>query len=154
MPKINLTVLSREDAQVFSPIVPTAYVSIYTPDCEPAHFQPLATICGVLKICFDDMSDERLRGERFGEPWNRPMGIISEIQAMEIHNFVQAQIDRGITNFMVHCDAGISRSPGVAAALDVVFNHAENIRPGWERYNRLVYSKVLEAFKGPMVQHD
>jgi predicted protein tyrosine phosphatase len=154
MEGIDLVVLSREEAEKFVPASPTAYVSIYTPKDAPATFQGHGQIYNVLKIAFDDLSEEKFRGLSFGEPWNRPIELITDAHALEIKDFVQASYDRGIRHFMIHCDAGISRSTGVACALDFVFNNAQRPRPRYCMHNKLVYTKVLIAFKGPIVQHD
>ena len=151
---IDLSVMSRPEAEKYVPAVPTAYVSIYTPADEPAQFLTHPHICGVLKICFDDLKDPRFQGLPLEMLDNRPAQLITDAQAMEIKNFVQACYDRGIRHFLIHCDGGISRSPGVASALDIVFNQAQLPRKEYRRRNTLVETKVLEAFKGPLVQHD
>jgi predicted protein tyrosine phosphatase len=146
MEKIELTVMNRGDAQNFIPSAPTTFISIYTPGDMPAGFPHHPNICGVLKIAFSDINaDEHPR-------------LISMLfnadQAKAIKDFVQASYDRGIRHFMVHCDGGISRSAGVASALDIVFNNAQLPRKEYISRNTLVERRILEAFKGPLIQHD
>ena len=150
MDKIDLTVLSREGAEAYIPDQPTAYISIYTPGCDPATFRQHTNILDVLSLCFDDLSDDRFQGLALGSD-GRICRLITDDHAAEIKIFVQKHRAMGVSHFLVHCDAGISRSPGVAVALDQVFNGAREIRHGWGCYNRLVERRVREAFTGPVV---
>jgi predicted protein tyrosine phosphatase len=143
MEEIKLIVLSRTEAQEYTPAEPTAYVSIYTPGDMPAGFPHHPNICGVIKLAFPDLNiDEHPRLEPI---------LFNADQAKAIKDFVQAAYDRGIRHFLIHCDAGISRSCGVASALDVVFNKATALRPRYCMRNSMVEAKMLEAFLGPMV---
>ena len=146
MEEIDLIVLSRQEAQMFVPAAPTSYVSIYTPGDDPAYFQPHTHIVGVLKIAFPDLNIDE-------HPRLAPI-LFNDGQAKVIKDFVQTAYDAGIRRFMIHCDAGISRSCGVASALDMVFNNAIALRPRYCCRNSMVERKVLEAFKGPVVAHD
>jgi len=146
MEAIDLLVLSRTEAEVFVPAAPTAYVSIFTPGDMPAGFPHHQYICGVLKLAFPDLNI-------VDHPRLAPI-LFQPAQAASIRDFVQAAYDRGIRHFMIHCDAGISRSCGVASALDMVFNNAQELRPRYCCRNSMVERMVLEAFKGPVVQHD
>jgi predicted protein tyrosine phosphatase len=150
--KISLIVLSREEALAFVPHEPTAYISIYTPGDAPPEFKDLPNIRGTLKIAFDDLGSERCREARFES--GRACSLITDAQAEEILRFVQESIARGIAGFMIHCNAGISRSPGVAAALDLCVNGNRALKPRYVMMNKLVYKKVVEAFKGPVVGAD
>ena len=146
MEQIDLLVLSRQEAEAYTPVHPTTYISIYTPGDMPAGFPQHPTICGVMKLAFPDL-----------DVANHPRlaaSLFQPAQAAAIRDFVQAAYDRGIRHFMIHCDAGISRSCGVAAALDIVFNNAQTLRPRYCCRNAMVERMVLEAFKGPIVAHD
>ena len=146
MEEIDLIVLSRREAEAFIPSVPTTFVSIYTPGDMPAGFPHHPNICSVIKLAFLDLN--------IAEPPHAAMSLFQPAQATAIRDFVQAAYDRSIRHFMIHCDAGISRSCGVASALDVVFNSAKELRPRYCCRNSLVERLVLEAFLGPVVQHD
>ncbi len=152
---INITVVGRKEAQHCMFPRNMAVISIYTPGDQPARIEHERR-SQVLQLCFDDLSDPKYKNKRIvgGSRDGGYIQLFTAAQALEIKAFVSGMLAAGISRFVVHCDAGVSRSPGVAAALDVVFNNAKNIRRGWECYNRMVYTKVLTAFKGPAVQHD
>ncbi len=63
---------------------------------------------GVLRLAFDDV--EPTRREKGGKT---PM---TPAQAREVREFVEGHLDAAEL-IVVHCDAGVSRSPAVAAAL-------------------------------------
>ncbi len=79
---------------------------------------------------------------------------ISEEQALELVHFILDNRDR---TFMIHCDAGQSRSAGVALAIECILNHAGNqfafaLSPSFtdhERYspNRRVFDKIMTAWE-------
>ena len=146
MEEIELLVLSRREAQVYIPVNPTVYISIYTPGDDPAVFAHISTIRGIIKVAFPDLDVEE-------HPGLKPI-LFNTLQAQSIRDFVKSHYARGIRHFMIHCDAGISRSCGVASALDMVFNKAQTLRPRYCCRNTMVERMVLEAFKGPVVQHD
>jgi predicted protein tyrosine phosphatase len=146
MEEVELLVLSRAEAVKYEPARPTAYVSIYTPGDMPAGFPHHANIAGVIKVCFPDLN--------ISEHPRLAASLFQPAQAASIRDFVQASYDRGVRHFMIHCDAGISRSCGVASALDIVFNNAQELRPRYCMRNSMVENLMLQAFKGPMVQHD
>jgi hypothetical protein len=72
-------------------------------------------------------------------------GCFSNSQAREIVEFVLA--DR-TGKIVVHCDAGISRSAGVAAAVAKFLTGSDECIFGNKRYipNRYVYRKLLNTF--------
>lgn len=149
MAEIDLIVYSRVMAQRHRPVVPTAYISIYTPGDDPAEFEIDPNICGILKLAFDDYDDERFNGLMIH---GRVANLISEAQAIQIKLFVEASMSMGISTFLIHCDAGVSRSCGVAVALNHVINGDTDIPPRYVAYNRTVASKVRRAFLGNMVE--
>jgi predicted protein tyrosine phosphatase len=69
--------------------------------------------------------------------------LFSEDDAQRIIDFV-ARVARSIVTLVVNCDAGISRSAGVAKAIaevyDLEFNHA------YPLYNKRVYRILKEAY--------
>ena len=70
--------------------------------------------------------------------------LISEDDAKTIAKFVRRHAEEDI---IVHCDAGISRSAGVGAAIEKWRNNDDSLYFDSGRYrpNMLVYRKVLEA---------
>ena len=78
----------------------SAIISIYSNGDIPCRLFQNKNIKYVAKWCFDDLTDDR--------------GITQE-QANQIASFVKRH--KEINTMVVHCDAGISRSAGIAAAI-------------------------------------
>ncbi len=78
---------------------------------------------------------------------------ISEEQALELAEFIEDNRQR---TFMIHCDAGQSRSAGVAMAVECILNNDGNtfafaLSPSFtddDRYspNRKVFDKIMTAW--------
>lgn len=128
----ELIVLSREDAEHYQPTKKEICISISDPDAEPANVSD--KFVAVLRLHFDDITE---------------MGLASDIlfaadHAREITMFIDKWPD--IERVMVHCNMGVSRSPGVALGLCDTRGWAtaalERSHPGW---NRLVRALMREA---------
>ena len=99
----EIRIMSRNEAKRFSAHKNTpesAIISIYSSGDIPCRFLSNERIKAVGRWCIDDLTDER--------------GMTVE-QAKQIAAFVKR--NQGIHTFVVHCDAGISRSAGIAAAI-------------------------------------
>lgn len=74
---------------------------------------------------------------------------ISMMDAKKIEIFVAANIARGYKHIIVHCDQGISRSAGVAAAILKAYNKDEDVILKNGRYciNPRCYEYVCKAFR-------
>ena len=71
--------------------------------------------------------------------------LFSREQAMEIWTFTEKHLSQ-IERVIVHCDASVSRSPAVAAALARVLNDDDTeFFGGRYRPNMRVYRFLLEA---------
>jgi predicted protein tyrosine phosphatase len=92
---------------------------------------------GTLRLSFldaDERSEPRVGGELF-----------SLDQARQIWSFVERH-RRDVQRIVVHCDAGISRSPAVAAALAHVLNgNNEEFFSGKYMPNAFVYRLLLDT---------
>ena len=91
-----------------------------------------------------------IRREDVDEKWKQASidyygGLFNQADALAVRAFVQVNIDE-VDYFLIHCDAGVSRSRAVAAALEFVYNgnDGEHFEKGVP--NRTVYREVLEAF--------
>jgi predicted protein tyrosine phosphatase len=131
---MNIVVMDRGGAvsYSFSPhIEESAVVSIST-NMQKYHTavfsSPSNHIHAVLRLCFDDVE---------GGP-----GCMQPEDASKIRQFVEANKDRKI---IVHCDAGISRSAGIAAALMKFYNGDDSMIFDSPRYrpNMLCYRLML-----------
>lgn len=130
----EFVVLSREEAEFYEPRGKEICISISDPDASPARVS--SRFAAVLRLNFNDVVER-------GEPSDI---LFAEDHAREIRKFLDAwpKAER----VMVHCNAGVSRSPGVALGLCDIRGWAtaalERSHPGW---NRLVRSVIAAEGK-------
>lgn len=128
----ELVVLSREDAEAYEPRGREICISISDPDAEPARVSP--RFASVLRLSFNDITER-------GEPSDI---LFAHEHAMSIAQFIDGW--PGAERVVVHCNMGVSRSPGVALGLCDLRGWAtaqlERSYPGW---NRLVRTVMNEA---------
>jgi predicted protein tyrosine phosphatase len=124
----ELVVLSREDAERYEPRGKEICISISDPDAPPARVS--SRFAAVLRLNFDDVTER-------GEPSDV---LFAEDHAREIQEFVDSWPTA--KRVMVHCNAGVSRSPGVALGLCDIRGWAtaalERSHPGWNPLVRSV----------------
>ena len=121
--------LSRTDAEQYEPTGREICISISDPDAQPAAISN--GFAAVLRLYFDDLAEAEA-----------PTDILfGREHAGEITEFVERW--SGVDRIVVHCNMGVSRSPGVALGLcdlhDWASAHIERSHPGW---NRLVRSVI------------
>lgn len=120
--------------------VPHLIVSISTPGSEPARFKTNDQTLEVLRLWFHDLDALK---EGYDD---KPEDLFSRSQAERIVDMVLAhpQAER----FVVHCDAGISRSSATAAAIMKGLTGDDSKIFKNPRYypNRLVYRTILEVW--------
>lgn len=115
-------------------------VSITTPGDTRANVNPNSNnkILDILRVSFHDTTLET--------DYYKP---ISERQAKRIANYIKAKVlpDNRTQLIIVHCDAGQSRSAGVAAAIMKYIYGTDEPIYGNPRYtpNSVCYRRVLEA---------
>ena len=146
MNKINVIVCNRDEAEGFVFNKDMAVISIYTPSDTCAIINhPMKD--QVLHLCFSDISNEKLiKRLQEGKPdLQYSFVLFTKEQAEELLTFVDKMIAMGVTQFLVHCDAGLSRSPGVAVALNQIYNGITEIPYRYQLYNTTVYRKIMEA---------
>lgn len=127
---LSVTVLSRQDAEEQASTFSSNdfVVSIGNPEQAELHFP-----CPALHLHFFDKEDDR---------------CITEEQADVLAEFVRKEIGIGRHHFIVHCNQGVSRSAGVAAAFLRAFGFDEGIILDDGRYciNGWCYLHVCRAF--------
>jgi len=128
----NLVVLSREDAEFYEPGPNEICISISDPDTPPADVSP--QFAAVLRLNFDDVTERGTDSDI----------LFAADHARAIVDFVDLWPDAD--RLIVHCNMGVSRSPGVALGLSDAHGWAtaalERSHPGW---NRLVRSTMRHA---------
>ena len=134
----TVTVLSREEAirQAGTFGKDTCVISIVTPGKKTVQFP-----CDTLHVSFYDTTES--------------IGI-SIADAVQIKNFVSQELAKGIKHLVVHCDAGVSRSAGVAAAVLKATGQDESKILENPNYfiNARCYAYVLMAFGIDVTEED
>lgn len=140
---------SREYAEMYTPEPGTVCISIWTPTNRdflglpgftrrPANLRP--GYAAVLRMCFSDMDSERgyphrIPGETdadYAESVRRVTSqMIQPAQARRIADFIR---DWTGHNFLIHCDAGISRSRAVAEAVLALYPHYVDNADGFSHF--------------------
>ena len=135
---MQVFVYSRRGLEAARPHeVPHVIISITSSPDDVAHLRANETRRGVLRLSFPDVE---VASDRFGED-----ELFSPVHAARIWSFVhehRAQIER----ILVHCDAGFSRSPAVAAAISRVLNGDDaEFFGGRYKPNMRIYRTLLET---------
>lgn len=137
---INITVLPKGRAQEFTCDQPWAAISVST---DPSSFAKLSAEnrLGLLQVSFWDIDQK-----------NQHNGVNVEFtteQAKDILTFVQDMLP-SIDSLLVHCEAGMSRSPAIAAAISNILWGSNADQVYFKKYtpNFFVYRKLLEAYYG------
>jgi len=90
----------------------------------------------IYRLKFDDVD-----GEQKGYvPFNK-------VVAQALAGAIKERIDH-CDFLIVHCDAGISRSPAIVVAILEYFTGDKQIYKRYPNYNRLVYKLIMEALHG------
>ena len=134
---MNIKVFSQQNIEKYAKQnhdIPTLLISITARDAKRANVYPnqINNIKNILFLVFDD-TDNKITG-------------IQTKDAQRIKTFLDNNISKwNIENILVNCNAGQSRSAGVAAALMYYFN--ENDKPIFDnpmyKPNMLCYRTVL-----------
>jgi predicted protein tyrosine phosphatase len=130
----EFVVLSREDAERYVPRGTEICISIADPEADPAQLSD--DFAAILRLHFTDIIEQ-------GDPSDV---LFSEEHARAIRNFTESWPDA--TRIVVHCHAGISRSPGVALGLCDIRGWAtaelERSHPGWNRLVRTALAGKIQ----------
>lgn len=123
--------------------VPHVIVSIRSPkDPEEARLPTGKHTLGVVRLTFHDMDDAHMAYPAIRKEYEAE--CFSRSQARQIIDLVRA--NPTAERLLVHCDAGFSRSPAVAAALSKAITGDD--KTFFRRYspNMRVYRTLLEEF--------
>ena len=151
MNNISIGVLSRFDASQYCKEphkTDSAIISISTPNIDYFYLKVEPTdenrVVAILNLEFMD-ADCPGNNDVYGNP-TTISDLMSDKDAKTVVDFVEQYKDKRI---LVHCDAGISRSSAVVAAILKHYTGNDDMIFDSRRYNpnRWVYRKVLEAFE-------
>ena len=148
---IKITAMSKLFAERVVPIMtkPYAIISITDPTSDSATFEPNEHFRGVLflKLYDIDFSDGNMSHGRHAILRDYGDGLFKDEQSVQIVDFVEEIKDK-VEAIICHCDAGISRSSGVAAAIQKHLTGSDEKIFKDPRYlpNMYVYRKLLNEF--------
>lgn len=135
--KKMIVVKSLTDARHFQCDVPWAAISIVSLVGDNPILNHENRV-GLLNMAFEDIE--------FPRPTTPPELIFDTAKAQQILDFV-AEMWPQVECFLVHCHAGMSRSPAVAAAIEHIY-HGNGADNHWFRAktpNMMVYRNILNT---------
>jgi predicted protein tyrosine phosphatase len=138
---LSLQVLDRESVAGLAHAEPFAVISITDPVYRHPEVPDIPECRGVLRLTFSDV-DERFARLNVSTPF---VVAFSPEMARAVADFVDAHLAAGVRLIVVHCEAGMSRSAGIAAALARHHNGDDAFFSGQYRPNRWVRAVLLEA---------
>ncbi|MFN3651153.1 MAG: hypothetical protein ACK47B_16380 [Armatimonadota bacterium] len=143
--RLSLQVLDRDAACVVAHEEPYAVISITDPVHRHPELKSSAFLRGVLQLTFSDV-DERFARLNVSTPY---VVAFSPEMGQQVAAFVEEQFRSGVRLIVVHCQAGMSRSAGVACSLSRHYNGDDRFFYGQYRPNRWVREVLLAALQEP-----
>lgn len=140
----NLVVLSKSKAKLFESAVPWACISIA--DIKGEHPNLCKVKCqGILQLIFlDSESENDLMMSEIELLKKNESSMFTEEHAEQILDFVDGIWDK-VETLMLHCYAGYSRSPAVAAALSKIYYNNDTHFFNSYSPNKMVYNTILKV---------
>lgn len=132
MERKRFEVRSAYHARLFRCDQPWAAISITTDGDFPVLAEENRQ--GLLQLAFADTAEA-----------SRPDSF-AVVQAAELLDFVAATWD-SIQVLLIHCEAGMSRSPGVAAALSRIYYGDDGPWGEYDFPNSLVYQRLVDLHR-------
>ncbi len=139
---MEIVVLSKKEAKLFRCDRPWAAISVAT-YLDDLPELSTSNLVGLLQLCFRDTTNTNHEHH------------FTKKEARAILDFVEQHWDQ-VEVFLVHCEAGLSRSPAIAAAISYIkFGRGTDNKyfegKFWANY--LVYKTILEEHYGELVPH-
>lgn len=163
---MEFKVLSRECFEKFESDKPYIAISITDPNSENAIIGDTANINFLLSLKFHDIDKPLVKREEcktckgtgihplfkdindghcYACTDKMDIKLFTDKDAENILDFVKS-CKEATDLIVVHCEAGISRSAGVAGALSLIYNGSDKeFFSGYFHPNMLVYRKILNA---------
>lgn len=130
---IKITAVPRPVAEKIEPPFKEGFFVISITEPGAPYVQLHSNWKDILRLSFHDTNTELPN-----------VILISGSDGELINKFVMVNY-RQIQHLVVHCSAGLSRSPGVLVALEEIYN-GRDVSKEYPLYNKLVYRTVIRAF--------
>lgn len=140
----TFVVLPKSGAKKFESEAPWACISIA--DIKGEHPKICKVKCqGILQLIFlDSESESDLMNSEIELLKKNESSMFTETHAEQILDFVNEIWDK-VETLLVHCYAGYSRSPAVAAALSkIYYNQDEHFFKSYSP-NKMIYNTILKV---------
>ena len=126
----RISICSRKQVEMFLPSQDSILISITDPGRK---FPKVSRGWKLLRLSFHDLDEVRC---------NKDI-LISEMDATFILEFIESTNPKEI---VINCEAGISRSAGVAVALEEILNENKQAFKKYPNHNRRVASTILQVW--------
>ena len=138
---MNFLVLSRQKIAGFSTDIPHIVISIVDKYEKSARIRPNKFCLGITRLRFDDYGEDTKK-------WAKEKTVLfNKEDAKKIVNFVRRYLNK-VELIVCQCEAGISRSAGVAAALSKYITGSDEYYFKHYLPNSLVYKLLInELYK-------
>lgn len=139
--ELQIVVRNRDMAGEFDLNVPYIVISVTDVGSEDVEFVKSKTRKAILRLKFSDF-DPNTGVFRSVDMTNSGIIFFDEKMAKQIVDFIKKHSK--VKVLLVHCEAGISRSPGIAAAICNYIGRDDSVY--FSRYlpNMYVYSTILK----------
>jgi predicted protein tyrosine phosphatase len=145
---VNVIVMSQERAESEIVDVPYIHISVCSPGSDGAILPDNENRIDVLRLCFHDIessTDPKDLGMKFLKRYGIEPRLFNAEDAQAIFDFLEKH--KEAETIVVNCEAGISRSAGIAAAIAKVRNGDDE--QYFKRYhpNLLAYRTLLKKLQ-------
>ncbi len=137
---MKIVVKAERDMENCPIVSPFIWISIASPRRSPFELPVPKACMGRMFMCFDDL-DHMPSADKICLGVSKPYMLFNDAMARNVWDFVKKFPDVDI--LICQCEAGISRSAGMAAGLSKIINGTDDMY--FDKYipNRLVYRKIL-----------
>lgn len=146
MSNLVVYVTDREGAKDIWMDEPHIWISIYTPGDDIARIAETTSTMKVIHVCCSDL--DQFPGPSFHKV-HGPIKMFTEADARELSEEILERVRDGLRIFLVHCDAGVSRSGAVALAMKRCLG-AKVVSKNHLSPNSLMLGLIQKAFREGM----
>jgi predicted protein tyrosine phosphatase len=146
---MKFLVLNRDSVKNFATLDKHILIQIYCHDDYAESTLPLTSRLDILQLQFDDWNEDaknKIEAYYTKSQKAKEMIFFSDEHAKKIIEFVKKYLNK-IELIVVQCDAGISRSAAVAAALSKCLNNDDEYFFKHYLPNSLVYKTILKKWE-------